>query len=99
MVNSLVSLTAFFKLFTFFRAFPTMAKMVILITQVMRDLVPFILIYLLFVVQTVVSYTLAGVEFSRDDYKSLKGMPMFIFQFLSSFRNSLGDIVVPEMTD
>lgn len=70
LVNSLVSLTAFFKLFTFFRAIPSMAKMVILITQVASDLVPFIVIYALMLLQQLHSYTLVGVELydSKKDY-------------------------------
>lgn len=72
LVNSLVSMSAFTKLFTFFRAIPSMAKMVILITQVVYDLIPFIVIYGLVILQQVVSYSLVGAQMFKagDDYTS-----------------------------
>ena len=56
-VNSLVSFTALTKIFTFFRAFSTLAKMVMLISKVIYDLGPFLAIYMMVVIQQVISYT------------------------------------------
>lgn len=60
LVNSLVSLTALSKLFSFFRANPTLARIILLINEVVKDMFPFIYIYYLLLLQQVVSYILAG---------------------------------------
>lgn len=61
-VNSLISLTSFGKLYSFFRANDTMAKMVILITKVFNDLLPFTLIFILVLTQNCMVYSLSGVR-------------------------------------
>lgn len=56
-VNTLVSITAFAKIFNFFRAIEKLAKMVILIGRVFYDLVPFMTIYFMVLFQQTISYT------------------------------------------
>lgn len=92
LLNSLCSLTSFIKLFSFFRANQTFAKMVILITSVLRDILPFTVIYILVILQYSIMYGLHDIKlYDNFDFPNMEDIPGWFKQFISGFRTSLGD--------
>lgn len=98
---SLVSLTSFAKILTFFRAHSQLAKLVILLTKVFEDLLPFTLIYIMIILQQAVTFTLSNVRLFKQqkDFPGQTNMSLFSMQLFSSFINSIGDINRPEFED
>jgi len=96
--NTTLSLLTFFKLFSFFRAVPVMAKMFTLITNVVIDLKFFIFLFSMMVTQSTLMYSMIGVSIydKKDDFENQTNISPYAMQLINAFRNSIGDITMPK---
>lgn len=91
-INTFLITHSFVKVIGFFRVFTEFGHLVQLINRVARDLFAFMVFFFIWIFFFSLIHIVAGLKFNDDDYKNLN--PMVIYPIVI-FRNSLGDISVP----
>lgn len=91
-VNVVLLLSSSVKVLNILQMFESIGNQVTLVFATIRDIMGFLTFMFVFIITLASFYKLVGAEFSDDDYPSVNGYFVFIFQCL---RNSIGDIAVP----
>lgn len=72
LVNNFMTLIAFFKLCSYLRLWAEFAKLVIMLTRVSQELIPFIVFLMMLVLQLAYMFHLSGVSVDREKQLSFK---------------------------
>jgi hypothetical protein len=82
-LNSILSMLIFFKLFSFFRASQYLAKMVIMMSRVFGDLTWFNFILVIIIIQSQLMYAMAGVTIydPEEDFSDVE-MSYLVINFV-----------------
>lgn len=91
-LNVLILMSGVFKIMFFFRVNDEFGRFVKLLSQCFSDITVFITFMTLMMLFISVLYGVVGAEYSNEDYPSL---PLELYYFFQSFRNSIGDIAPP----
>lgn len=96
-LNCLLSVFGFIRIIVIFRGSSTLAQMLLIISNIIKDLAPFNIILTSFIAQTAIMYELVGASvYNRDvDFKHEKGVPDLAKQMLVQFKSSLGNMSLP----
>jgi hypothetical protein len=96
LTSLLISILIFLKTMSLLRASTVFSKMVLLITKVFVDLIPFTAVLIATYIQSSLMYDIIGAKIydTESDFKD-ENLSDFTKQMFQSFRNSVGDITLP----
>jgi hypothetical protein len=94
-LNVIILFFAVFKVMYFFRSYDKFGQFVQLGITCVADMYVFMAFLLVCILLFSIEFTVLGVDYSNEEYPT---MPISLYYFMQTFRNSIGDIAAPGYT-